>query len=92
MTLDDEVAAARRAVRALHDACAPVLARFGDSVDAKRLSADLARLGEDLDLLCGAERAAQQPALEVIEDRDYERDFWQDAEDEGLGVAGHRAP
>lgn len=92
MTVEAEVAAARRALRALDEACGPLLARFGDSVDARRLRSDLDRLPADLDLLCGAEPPAAQPPLEVIEDRDYASDFWQDAEDEGLGSAGRRAP
>ena len=92
MSLDTDVRAARQAVVALDQACHAVAQHFGDSVDVRRLRTDVARVREDLDLLCGAERAAEARPLEVIEDREYEPDFWQGAEDEGLGVAGHRAP
>jgi hypothetical protein len=90
ITLDEDIAAARRAVHRLEQAAAAVTAHYsGDSPDARRLAADVARLAEDLDLLCGAEKSAPAqaaaPAREIIEDRDYEPDFWRDAEDEGLG-------
>ncbi len=95
MSLDQHVTAARRAVEALEQACAPVLEHFGNSVDAQRLSTDVGRLRDDLDLLCGADnagQAAQQRVLEIIEDKPYAADFWRDAEDEGLGMLGRKAP
>lgn len=87
MSLQDDVAAARRAVLDLEQACARVVQHFDDTVDVRRLEADVARLSGDLDLLCGAAPSAPPPALEVIEDREYAHDFWMDAEDEGLGAS-----
>ena len=85
MALQDEVASARRAVRALEEATTYLRRHYGDTLDARRLEGDVARLSVDLDLLCGSEVADEKPALEVIPDTDYSHDFWMDAEDEGLG-------
>ena len=85
MSLQDEVAAARRAVAALESAAVSLRRHYGDTLDARRLETDVARLAEDLDLLCGTEPAAVPRELEVIPDTDYSHDFWMDAEDEGLG-------
>ncbi|MGY1726342.1 hypothetical protein ACI79J_05175 [Geodermatophilus sp. SYSU D01062] len=79
MSLEQDVAAARRAVDALERACAPLTGRFGDTVDARRLRVDVARLRDDLDLLCGARvRRAWEPFAAVYGDGD----------DEGLGGSG----
>ena len=91
MTLvNDDIAAARRAVAGLERAAQTVVRHFGDTLDARRLLADVERLGPDLDLLCGASAApppppATAPVREVIPDTSYTHDFWMDAEDEGLG-------
>ena len=90
MPVQEDVAAARDAVRALERAVQALTRHYGDSVDVRRLRADTERLGDDLELLCGKASAAATPAapvrpLEVIEDRDYDHSFWMDAEDEGLG-------
>jgi hypothetical protein len=86
MGQQDDVLAARNALRALQRAAVAVAAHYGDSVDAKRLLMDLERVSTDLDLLCGNESvAAAAPRLQVIEDTAYPQDFWMDAEDEGLG-------
>ena len=91
MTLvDEDIAAARRAVGAVERLAGELVRHFGDSVDARRLLADVGRLGTDLDLLCGsapppAPPPASAPAREVIPDKDYTHDFWMDAEDEGVG-------
>lgn len=89
MSVQEDVAAARDAVRALERAVQAVTRHYGDSVDVRRLRTDAERLADDLDLLCGKAAAAAPPApvrpLEVIEDRDYDHSFWMDAEDEGLG-------
>jgi hypothetical protein len=86
MTVQDDVAAAREAVRALERAVAAVAGHYPQSVDARRLQSDVARVAEDLHLLSGQEPAvAPRPPLEVIDDRVYPQDFWMDAEDEGLG-------
>ena len=87
MSLQDDVAAARRAVVALEEASAKVARHYDDTVDVRRLKADVARLSGDLDLLCGAAPSATPPQLEVIDDREYAHDFWMDAEDEGLGAS-----
>ena len=89
---DDDVVAARRATRALEQATNAVLRHYGDTVDVRRLQADVSRLSADLDLLCGAEAAAKavEPQREVIPDTAYTHDFWLDAEDEGLGSADRR--
>ncbi len=79
MSLDQDVAAARRAVDALEEACAPLSRHFGDTVDARRLRVDVARLRDDLNLLCGAQaRAAHAPFAAVYGDGD----------DEGIGGSG----
>lgn len=95
MTVSEDVAAARRAVRAMEHTTATLGAHFGDTVDARRLRADVSRLALDLELLCGREPAAPPapapaPAREVIADTSYVHSFWMDAEDEGLGRADHR--
>ena len=97
MTLvDDDIAAARRAVASLERTVEALLRHYGDTVDARRLRADAGRLGADVDLLCGAGRTAtpappaEPPRREVIPDSSYTHDFWMDAEDEGLGYAGGR--
>lgn len=88
MSLQDDVAAARRAVVALEEASGKLARHYDDTVDVRRLKADVARLSGDLDLLCGATPQTPPPALEVIDDSEYAHDFWMDAEDEGLGASG----
>ncbi|HUR13665.1 MAG TPA: hypothetical protein VM097_04150 [Mycobacteriales bacterium] len=86
MAVQDDVTAARDAVRALERAVAAVSGHYGQSVDARRLQSDVARVAEDLHLLVGQEPVAGPPSrLETIDDRVYPQDFWIDAEDEGLG-------
>ena len=93
MTLvDEDIAAARRAVQGLDRAVQALVRHFGDTVDVRRLLADVGRLGADLDLLRGtapapapAAQPAPAPPREVIPDTPYDRDFWMDAEDEGIG-------
>jgi hypothetical protein len=90
VSLQDDVAAARRALVGLEEATASVSRHYNDTVDVRRLKADVARLSEDLDLLCGAPPTARTEPLEIIPDTEYSHDFWMDAEDEGLGYSGHR--
>lgn len=95
MTVQDDVAAARLAVVALEQASAAVARHYADTVDVRRLRADVDRLSADLDLLCGEAappEPAPRPAREVIDDTAYAHDFWMDAEDEGLGASDRRAP
>ena len=89
MAVQDDVAAAREAVRALERAAAAVAGHYPQSVDARRLQSDVARVAEDLHLLAGQDPVpAPPPRLEIIDDRVYPQDFWVDADDEGLG-GGH---
>ena len=92
MSFQDDVSAARRAVVALEQATASVSRHYDDTVDVRRLRADVERLSGDLDLLCGAAAVAPPRDLEIIDDRAYAHDFWMDAEDEGLGAPDRRAP
>ncbi len=93
MTLvDDDIAAARRAVSTLERLAGTLAQHYGDTVDARRLLADVGRLGADLDLLCGpaarrpaAPPPAPAPTRQVIPDTAYAHNFWMDAEDEGVG-------
>jgi hypothetical protein len=89
MSVQEDIAVAREAVRSVERAVQALTRHYGDSVDVRRLQTDAGRLGEDLNLLCGAEQSATPAApvrpLEVIEDKDYHHSFWMDAEDEGLG-------
>jgi hypothetical protein len=90
--LQEDVAAARRAVLDLERATSAVTRHYDDTVDVRRLKADVARLSGDLDLLCGGRPSSPPPALEVIDDTPYSHDFWMDAEDEGLGSSKRNAP
>lgn len=97
MAKDEDVAAAREAARGLEQAVAAVLGHYPDSVDAQRLRVDASRISDDLDLLCGPPPGPTEPppppvtpARMIIADTPYAHDFWMDAEDEGLGGAGHR--
>jgi hypothetical protein len=60
MSLEQDVAAARAAVDEVERASARVTGHFRESIDVRRLRLDVARLREDLDLLCGAQPAAVQ--------------------------------
>jgi hypothetical protein len=67
MSLEQDVAAARRAVDELEAACTPLTRHFGDTVDARRLRIDVARLRDDLALLCGSARVARgAPASSAV--------------------------
>ncbi|MCW2807713.1 MAG: hypothetical protein JWQ93_1668 [Marmoricola sp.] len=88
MAVQDDVAAAREAIRALKRATVALVRHHGDSVDTRRLIVAVDRVAEDLDLLVGNDAAstpAAPPKLQVIDDSAYPQDFWMDAEDEGLG-------
>jgi hypothetical protein len=79
MSLEQDVAAARQALDAFEQACAPVSRHFGDTVDARRLRGDVTRVREDLTLLCGAApRTTHEPFAGVYGDGD----------DDGWGGAG----
>jgi hypothetical protein len=81
MSLEQDVAAARRAIDTLEDACTPLARHFGDTVDARRLRIDVARLRDDLALLCGAARTASHvPGSSA--------GVWDDGYDSGPGGSG----
>jgi hypothetical protein len=81
MSLEQDVAAARRAIDTLEDACTPLARHFGDTVDARRLRIDVARLRDDLALLCGAARTASHvPGSSA--------GVWDDGYDPGPGGSG----
>ena len=78
MSLDQDVAAARRAVEELEKACTMVTRHFAETVDARRLRVDVARLRDDLTLLCGAAHADTSSA-----DRSSATVYWDDGIDMG---------
>jgi hypothetical protein len=81
MSLEQDVTAARRAVDALEAACTPLARHFGDTVDARRLRIDVARLRDDLALLCsGARTAPDVPGSSAV--------MWDDGYDPGPGGSG----
>ncbi len=97
MAQENDVAAAREAVRALEQAVTALVRHYPGSVDAQRLRLDTTRVTEDLALLCGEPAGPAElppppvtPARVIIADTPYAHDFWMDAEDEGLGGAGYR--
>ncbi|MGK5171575.1 hypothetical protein [Geodermatophilus sp. CPCC 205761] len=83
MSLEQDVAAARRAVDALEQACGPLTRRFGDTVDSRRLKIDVARLRDDLNLLCGSARG-----VEVVGTRAYDPVMWDDGYDGEVSTPG----
>ncbi len=92
MSPTDDLAAAESALADLRRAVIRVQAHYGDTVDVHRLRDDVARAAADLTLL---QRSTPRPAggtgtddVVYIPDGDYGRDFWADAEDEGLGASG----
>jgi hypothetical protein len=85
MSLDQDVATARGAVDALERACTQVARHYRDTVDARRLRVDIARLREDLTLLCGAERIhPYDPPSGAV--------FWDDGFDGTMSAPGRTAP
>jgi hypothetical protein len=85
MSLEQDVAAARRAVDALEQACTPLTRHFGDTVDARRLRLDLARVRDDLSLLCGSARHRDVYAGDAY------GAVWDDGYDEGIAGLGRTA-
>jgi hypothetical protein len=63
MSIEQDVAAARGAVDALEQACNLLARHFREGVDSRRLRVDVARVREDLTLLCGARWAPAHSQL-----------------------------
>ena len=80
MSLEQDVAAARAAVDELERASTRVTGHFRESIDVRRLRLDVARLREDLDLLCGARPAA-------VQGQQFASAAWDDGMDD-LGASG----
>jgi len=79
MSLEQDVAAARRAVDDLEQACTLVTRHFGDTVDSRRLRVDVTRMRDDLTLLCGSRPEPRSwPAADA---------YWGDGFDEDLSTA-----
>jgi hypothetical protein len=85
MSIEEDVAAARGAVDALEQACSRVTRHFREGVDSRRLRVDVARVREDLTLLCGAASAQAhgQPSTAGV---------WNDALDDVPLPSPHRVP
>ena len=90
MSLEQDVAAARQAVDALEQACTPLTRHFGDTVDARRLRIDLARVRDDLSLLCGSARHRDVYAGSAYAGDAYSA-VWDDGYDEGIAGLGRTA-
>jgi hypothetical protein len=79
MSLEQDVAAARRAVDDLEQACTLVTRHFGDTVDSRRLRVDVTRMRDHLTLLCGSRPEPHSwPAADA---------YWGDGFDEDLSTA-----
>lgn len=85
MSLDQDVATARGAVDALERACTAVTRHYRDTIDARRLRVDIARLRQDLTLLCGAQRLyPYDPPSGAV--------FWDDGLDTSTIAPGRTTP
>jgi hypothetical protein len=82
---EQQVAAARRAVRDLSAAVEGLERVFPPSVDLRRLAEDTARITVDLDLLAGGRTPQPAVAVEIIQDVEYPASLFEGADDEGLG-------
>ena len=92
MSLEQDVAAARGAIDALERACATVMGHFRDTVDARRLRVDIARLREDLTLLCGvAPRPVHDPYGATFAAADFYDDGFDVTTDQAVHSPGRRA-
>ena len=83
MSVEQDLRAARAAVDDLERACSAVTRHFPDTVDARRLRVDIARLREDLTLLCG------RPPRPVHDP--YAAAFYDDGFDSAMDAPGRRA-
>jgi hypothetical protein len=96
VTAHEGLVNAGRALADLERAVSSLRRVFGDSLDMRRVTDDVARLATSLAVL--TENAPPpvagpaSPDLEVIPDAEYDPAFWRDAEDEGLGASDRHAP
>ena len=83
VSVEQDLTAARAAIDALGEACSALTRHFPDTVDSRRLRVDVARLREDLTLLCGTPpRPVHDP---------YAASFYGDGYDQLMDVPGRRA-
>lgn len=94
MTIHDELGQTRRAVQNLEKALTGLRNQLGPHLDVLRLLDDVARCSSDLRRLEEQIRAPRRHELVVIPDGDYDHGLWAtgDADHEGLGAPGRRAP
>ncbi len=94
MTIHDELGQTRRAVQNLEKALAGLRNQLGPHLDVLRLLDDVARCSSDLRRLEDQVRAPRRHELVVIPDDAYDHGLWAtgDADHEGLGAPGRRAP
>jgi hypothetical protein len=88
MTVHDDLSAAQRALGEMERAVRALKLHFGGEHDMRRLEDDVQRVHFDLGLLAESTPATSNMPrrnLEVIPEREYDRDLWKDADDEGLG-------
>lgn len=95
MGAQDSRTAFAAAVAALESALSRLRDDYGDSLGVRRIASDVRRLTEDLAEL-GDPLPGHPPAdvteLEEIPDVPYDRSMWTDAEDEGFGAPDRHAP
>jgi len=78
MSVEQDAARANEALDRLEQACGLVVRHVGESLDARRLRVDLARVRDDLDLLARARiHGHGQPGASSS---------WGDSFDEGIGA------
>jgi len=90
-----ELAELHELIGGLRRCVAALKARYGDSlamrrivIDADRILADVELLDTDVSELDLSRATVQQYGEKIaIPDTDYDRDFWRDVDDEGVG--GH---
>jgi hypothetical protein len=94
MTIQDELSQTRRAVQNLEKALTGLRNRLGPHLDVLRLIDDVGRCSADLSRLEQQLAPPCRPDLVVIPDDDYDHRLWAtgDADHEGVGAPGRRAP
>ncbi|MFF8815261.1 hypothetical protein [Streptomyces pactum] len=93
MSFHDDVTAAQRCLDDLDRAVTRLEQRVGSALDIRRIRCDSDHLRQSLALLREvAPAAGPGPQLVTIPDTPYDSTLWADADDEGLGARGRRAP